>query len=53
MAPAAALSERAAVEVTFVGEQLRPSTPRELFTPAGLGGDTRSLDLDPKSPRLQ
>lgn len=40
------------VHITFVGNDLRPSTPRELFTPAGLGGDPRSLDLDPKSPRL-
>ncbi|MEO5895098.1 MAG: hypothetical protein ABIS06_05305 [Vicinamibacterales bacterium] len=40
------------VAMTFVGGDLRPSTPRVLFTPAGLGGDAPSLDLDPKSPRL-
>ncbi len=40
------------VDITFVGDGLRPATPRELFTPPGLGGDTRSLDLDPKSRRL-
>ncbi|MBA3641273.1 MAG: hypothetical protein M3541_03535 [Acidobacteriota bacterium] len=40
------------VDVTFVGDDLRPSTPRELFTPPKMGDDTRSLDLDPKRRRL-
>ncbi len=42
------LSDRKVMTVSldFAGQEVRPSTPRELFTPPGLGGESKSLDID-------